>query len=91
MVWVKPRLNRIINLGFYETLAQELRLVDESDYKKILHMTPQNFDDGYFGTYQDNTTETSRNICVIRDQQTLAATIRFLATGDKYIKRQSQL
>ena len=61
MVWVKPRLKRRINLGFYETLEQELRLVDESDYKKILHMTPQNFDDGYFGTYQDNTTETSTN------------------------------
>ena len=44
-VWVKPWLRRRINLGVYETLVQELRLVDELKYKKILGITLQNFDE----------------------------------------------
>ena len=44
-VWVKPWLRRRINLGLYETLPQELRLEDKSEYKKLLGMTPQNFDE----------------------------------------------
>ena len=43
-MWVKPWLRRI-NLGVYETVVQELRLVDELKYKKILGMTLQNFDE----------------------------------------------
>ena len=34
-VWVKPLLGRRTNLGFYETLVQELRFEDELDYKKV--------------------------------------------------------
>ena len=40
-VWVKPWLGRRTNLGFYEMLEQELRLGDESEYKKFLRMQPQ--------------------------------------------------
>ena len=47
-VWVKPWLRRRINLGVYETVVQELRPVDELQYKKILGMTLQNFDE-FFG------------------------------------------
>ena len=32
-VWVKPWLGRRINLGLYETLVQELRFEDKSEYK----------------------------------------------------------
>ena len=42
-VWVKPWLQRRINLGFYETLVQELRFEDESEYKRLLRMTPVGF------------------------------------------------
>ena len=31
-VWVNSWLGRRINLGFYETLVQELRFEDESEY-----------------------------------------------------------
>ena len=38
-VWLKAWLGRIINLGLYETLVQELRFEDELEYKKLLRMT----------------------------------------------------
>ena len=44
-MWVKPWLRKRINLGVYETLVQELRPVDELEYKRIRGMTPQNFDE----------------------------------------------
>lgn len=34
-VWVKPLLGRRTNLGFYETLVQELRFEDELEYKNV--------------------------------------------------------
>ena len=50
-VWVKPWLRRRINLGLYETLVQELRFEDKLEYKKLLGMTPQNFDEIFGWTY----------------------------------------
>ena len=44
-MWVKPWLKRRINLGLYETLVQEIRFEDKSEYKKPLCMTPQDFDE----------------------------------------------
>ena len=44
-VWIKPWLRRRINLGLYEKQVQELRFEDESEYKKLLRMTPQDFDE----------------------------------------------
>ena len=38
-VWLKAWLGRIINLGLYETLVQELRFEDKSEYKKLLRVT----------------------------------------------------
>ena len=34
-VWVKPLLGRRTNLGFYETLVQELRFEGELEYKNV--------------------------------------------------------
>ena len=42
---VKPWLNRRNELGVYNTLLRELRMEDESEYKKFPRMTPENFDD----------------------------------------------
>ena len=88
-MWVKPWLRRRINLGFYKTLVQELRFLDESEYKKTPRVTPQNFDEilGLIKIIQPKQAQ----IFVIRYHQTLAARIRFLATGDKYTNLQYQL
>ena len=53
--WVTPRLRRRINLGLHETLAQELRFEDKSDYKKLTRTTPQDFDE-ILGFSQDDIT-----------------------------------
>ena len=53
---VKSWLGRRINLGLYETLVQELRFEDESGCKKLLRMTPQDFDE-ILGLIQDDITE----------------------------------
>ena len=42
-VWVKPWLERRINLDLYEMLVQELRLEDKSEHKKLLRMTSHGF------------------------------------------------
>ena len=77
-VWVKPWLWSRINLGLYETLVQELRFKDESEYKKLLRMTPQDFDE-ILGLVQDEITTTNKNMRdSIPANIKLAVTIRFL-------------
>ena len=56
-MWVKPWLGRRINLGWYDTLVQELRFDDESEYKQLLRMTPQDFD-RIFWLIQDDIAKT---------------------------------
>ena len=60
-MWVKPWLKRRINLGLYETLVQEIRFEDKSKYKKLLRMTPQDFDE-VLGLIQDGVTKTNTNM-----------------------------
>ena len=60
-VWVKPWLGRRINLGLYETLVQELRFKDESEHKRLLCMTPQDFDN-ILGLIQDDITKANTNM-----------------------------
>ena len=50
-MWVKPWLGWRINLGLYETLVQELKFEDKSEYQKLLRMTPQDFDEIFGWTY----------------------------------------
>ena len=87
-MWVKPSLGRRINLGLYETLVQELRFEDESEYKKLLRMTPQDFQE-ILGLIQDDITKAKTNM---RDSvpanMKLAVTIQFLVTGDNYTNLQ---
>ena len=83
-VWVKPWLERSTNLGLYETLVQELRFEDESEYKKLPRMTPQDFDE-ILELMQGDISETKINIPdSIPANIKLAAIIRFLATDDIY-------
>ena len=60
-VWVKPWLGRRINLGLYETLVQELRFEDKSEYKKHPRMKPQDFDE-ILEPIQDDITKTNKYI-----------------------------
>ena len=63
--WVKPWLGRKIDPDLSEKLV--LRFEDESEYKKLLSMTLQDFDQ-ILGLIQDDIIKTQ--ICVIRYQQT---------------------
>ena len=75
-MWVKSLLGRRINLSLYETLVQELRFEDESEYKKLLRMTPLNFDE-ILGLIQEDITKTNTNMRdSIRANIKLAATIQ---------------
>ena len=81
-MWVKPWLRRRINLGLYETLVQELKFEDESEYKKLLHIAPQDFDE-FWGLIQNDITKAKTNMRdSIPANINLATIIRFLATGD---------
>ena len=35
-MWVKPWLEKIINLGFYDMQVQELRFEDKLEYKNLI-------------------------------------------------------
>ena len=83
-MWVKPWLERSTNLGLYETLVQELRFEDKSEYKKLPRMTPQDFDE-ILELMQGDISKTKINIPdSIPANIKLAAIIRFLATDDIY-------
>ena len=65
-MWVKTWLGRRINLGLYETLLQELRFEDKSEYKKLL---PQEFDEIFGWTCSRWHNQNKQQICVICYQQ----------------------
>ena len=66
----------------YETLIQELRFEDELEYKKLLRLTPQDFDE-ILGLIQDGISKLNTNMLdSIPADVKLAAIIWFLATGD---------
>ena len=77
--WVKPWLGRKINPGLSEKLV--LRFEDESEYKKLLSMTPQDFDE-ILGLIQDDIIKTNTNMRdSIPANTKLAATVRLLFTN----------
>ena len=62
-VRVKLWLGRRINQGFYETLVQELRFKDKLQYKKLLRMTPHDYDEILIlGLIQDDVSKTNSNM-----------------------------
>ena len=76
-MWVKPCLGRRINLGLYETLVQELRFKDKSEYKKLLRMTPQDFGE-ILRLVQDDVNETNTNM-----RDSIPANTRVCVSGGK--------
>ena len=84
-VWVKPWLKRRQSLGVYETLLVELRLEDEYNYKNHLRMTSKNFEEIFQLIKDDIRKENTKMREPIPPRLKLAATIRFLSTGESSV------
>ena len=56
---MKPWLKRRKNLEYYETLLPELRLEDEHNYKILLRMTSENFEEIFQLIKDDKTKQTT--------------------------------
>ena len=83
-VWVKPWCKRRQSLGVYETLLAELQLEDECNYKSYLRMTSENFEKIFQLIKVYIRKENTKMREPIPPRLKLAATIRFLSTGESY-------
>ena len=82
-VWVKPWCKRRQSLGVYETLLAELQLEDECNYKSYLRMTSENFEKIFQLIKVYIRKENTKMREPIPPRLKLAATIRFLSTGNQ--------
>ena len=82
--WAKPWLSKRSSFGFYDTLLQELRSEDEEEYKKFLRMSPDVFDELLNLIEEDITRQNTQLRESLPATVKLAATTRFLATGENY-------
>ena len=82
-VWVKPWCKRRQSLGVYETLLAELQLEDECNYKSYLRMTSENFEKIFQLIKVYIRKENTKMSEPIPPRLKLAATIRFLSTGNQ--------
>ena len=83
-VWVKSWFKRRQSLGVYETLLAELQLEDECNYKSYLRMTSENFEKIFQLIKVYIRKENTKMSEPIPPRLKLAATIRFLSTGESY-------
>ena len=82
-VWVKSWFKRRQSLGVYETLLAELQLEDECNYKSYLRMTSENFEKIFQLIKVYIRKENTKMSEPIPPRLKLAATIRFLSTGNQ--------
>ena len=82
-VWVKSWFKRRQSLGVYETLLAELQLEDECNYKSYLRMTSENFEKIFQLIKVYIRKENTKMREPIPPRLKLAATIRFLSTGNQ--------
>ena len=81
-------MTRIV--GFYETLVQGLRFEDESEYKKLVRMTPQDFNKN-LGLIKEYITKTKKNMRdSIPAHKKLVATTQSLNRSDNCTNLQYQ-
>ena len=82
--WIRPWLQRRIELGHYSRLLQELRLEDEASFRNFLRMDPRMFHE----LLQRIEPRISRQDTWYRKALDpgvkLAITLRYLASGDNY-------
>ena len=81
---VKPWLSKRSSFGAYDTLLQELYSEDEGEYKKFLRMSPDVLEEYLNLIEEDLTWQNTHLRESIPATVKLAATIRFLATGENY-------
>ena len=87
---MKHWLKRRQGLGVYETLLAGLQLEDECNYKDYLRMTSENFEEIFQLIKDDIRKENTKMREPIPPRLKLAATIRFLSTGESYKSLQFQ-
>ena len=87
---MKPWLKRRQSLGVYETLLAELQLEDKCNYKNYLRMTAENFEQIFQLMKDDRRKENTKMREPIPPRLKLAATIRFLSTGESHKSLQFQ-
>ena len=83
-VWVKPWLTRRNELGVGNTLLEEFRLENDEEYKQFLRMSPENFEELLSLVEKEIQKQNTLLRDAIPARMRLAATIRFLATGNSY-------
>ena len=81
---MKHWLKRRQGLGVFETLLAGLQLEDECNYKDYLRMTSENFEEIFQLIKDDIRKENTKMREPIPPRLKLAATIRFLSTGESY-------
>ena len=87
---MKPWLKRRQSLGVYETLLAELQLEDKRNYKNYLRVTSENFEEIFQLIKDDIRKGNTKMREPIPPRLKLAATIRFLSTGESYKSLQFQ-
>ncbi len=80
--WVRDIFTRRRTSGEYHALIQEMRLVDHSSFYRYFHMTPQRFDDLLLRIEPAIIRKATRMRLPIPPGERLAATLRYLVTGD---------
>ena len=83
-VWIKPWLLRRNEHGAFDTLLNEFRREDPTEFKQFLRMDPETFDE--LLAMIDNSIQKQNTVMreSLSPRIKLAVTIRFLATGACY-------
>ena len=83
-VWTKAWLKKRTKFGVYDTLLREFRLEEEDDYFNFLRMTPTTFDSLLHLVEDDIRKQDTVMRDAIPPHLKLAATLRYLCTGECY-------
>ena len=83
-VWIRPWLQRRLELGHYSKLLQELRLEDEASFRNFLRMDPRMFHELLQRIEPRITRRDTWFRKALDPGVKLAVTLRYLASGDNY-------
>ena len=83
-IWTKPWLKKRQTFGVCDTLLREFRLENEEDYFNFLRMSPDVFDSLYGLVKEELTKQNTVMREAIPPYLKLAATLRYLITGESF-------
>ncbi len=83
-VWVRPWLQRRLELGQYSRLMEELRVEDLRSFKNFLRMDPEMFQEVLLRLENRITKQDTFYRKALEPGMKLAITLRYLASGDNY-------